>query len=287
MQQSEQRKFQFVACYERRRHRSPSHQHREAHRVSNSGEKRSMNKAMIIRSSQSHNQLLKGLVTTEFERCLNRSLVYTADEPRDLATLSSSIINGFGQCTKICALSGFKFILTFPTVEQMEETWRNHEELDLWLSEIKKNLGKSSLSKQTNILYNSYESMKILIVTNVSERIEEDLFLNFHQRSRSTLPLIQTEHSSPWSPAMENNTSNNEVPGFKDLDIEMTYENEVAQSHLRNNLVNDDLSDVHLDPLGITIESEEQPLPSFENRGIFQNNDLDSYTTPKALENLN
>ena len=55
---------------------------------------------------------LKGEVNREFHAWLSRSLVCTSTEPRDLASLSSAIISGYGQCTKICALSGFNFILT-------------------------------------------------------------------------------------------------------------------------------------------------------------------------------
>jgi len=69
---------------------------------------------------------------------LSRSLACTSEEPCDLGILSSAIISGYGQCTKIYALSGFKFILTFQTQEEMEAALQNHEELDIWFSEIKK-----------------------------------------------------------------------------------------------------------------------------------------------------
>jgi len=62
-------------------------------------------------------------------------LVCTFDNPRDLEALASALISGYGQCTKIYSLSSFKFILTFPMVEQMEEALNNHQELDLWFSE--------------------------------------------------------------------------------------------------------------------------------------------------------
>jgi len=63
--------------------------------------------------SQSCNKLLMDQVNSEFEEWLNRSFVCTLKEPRDLATLASVIINGFGQCKKIYALSSHEFILTF------------------------------------------------------------------------------------------------------------------------------------------------------------------------------
>jgi len=56
---------------------------------------------------------MKGRVNEEFLPWLSRSLVCTTQEPRDVATLASAIVSGYGQCTKICALSGFQFILTF------------------------------------------------------------------------------------------------------------------------------------------------------------------------------
>ncbi|KAJ8420960.1 hypothetical protein Cgig2_012930 [Carnegiea gigantea] len=295
-----------VARYERRRHRLHSHQHREApesirfwrKKKQEQGHDDNIQVVRVSWESHSHNHLLKVLVNTEFEEWLNRSLVCTTDETRDLATLSSTIINGFGQCTKVCALGSFKFILTFPVVEKMEETCRNREELDLWSSEIKKwsryeccdyrklwleifgvpphgwlwknfnSVGEIwgrvvCLSKP---IYhtNSFENMKILIVTDVLQRIEEDLFLIlrdegfriFIKEVGPALPLIQTEQSSPCFRPMEDNDSNNEVPGFEDLDVEMAYENGVAQSHLRNNLVNDDLdSDVVKETPALQINS--------------------------------
>ncbi|KAJ8439403.1 hypothetical protein Cgig2_001743 [Carnegiea gigantea] len=83
--------------------------------------------------NQSHKKFLKGLANSEFE-----DLVCTSNEPRDLASIASAIINGHDQCMKIHALSSFRFILTFRTLEMMEETLKKQEELDLWFSEIKK-----------------------------------------------------------------------------------------------------------------------------------------------------
>ena len=39
---------------------------------------------------------LTGEVNTELEKRLKRNLVVTTDEPKDLATLSSTIIHGYG-----------------------------------------------------------------------------------------------------------------------------------------------------------------------------------------------
>ncbi|KAJ8445636.1 hypothetical protein Cgig2_018577 [Carnegiea gigantea] len=81
---------------------------------------------------------IKGEVNVEFEDWLRRSLVCTSEEPRDLATLSSTIINGYGQCIRICALSSYKYILTYPSETLMEEALNNHEELDYWFHDIQR-----------------------------------------------------------------------------------------------------------------------------------------------------
>lgn len=111
-----------MARYEKRRpNQPPKHQSRilpENNKTCKRKEQKQEGdkKIQLVRfsqESQSHNKLLIGQVNLEFEEWLNRSLVCTSDEPRDLATLASAIINDFGQCMKIYALSSFKFILTF------------------------------------------------------------------------------------------------------------------------------------------------------------------------------
>ncbi|KAJ8428190.1 hypothetical protein Cgig2_033128 [Carnegiea gigantea] len=79
-----------------------------------------------------------GEINSDFEEWLRRSLLCTTEVPRDLATLSSAILSGYGQCTKICALSSFKYILTYPTEVLMEEALNNHEELDVWFHDIQR-----------------------------------------------------------------------------------------------------------------------------------------------------
>jgi len=79
---------------------------------------------------------IKGHVNEDFIPWLSRSLICTSEEPRDIGSLSSAIINGYGQCNKIYALSGFKFILTFQTKEEMEAALQNYQELDMWFTEI-------------------------------------------------------------------------------------------------------------------------------------------------------
>jgi len=81
---------------------------------------------------------MKGKVNANFVLWLSRSLVCSSQVHRDLATLANAIINNYGQCSKICALSGFKFILTYQSVEARDAALENHEELDMWFYEVKK-----------------------------------------------------------------------------------------------------------------------------------------------------
>ena len=82
--------------------------------------------------------ILQGEINAEFIDWLGRSLVCTSEEPRDLGSLASTIRSGFGYCTKICSLSNFKFIPRFPTMEQMEDVFQNHDELGQWFINVKK-----------------------------------------------------------------------------------------------------------------------------------------------------
>ena len=84
-------------------------------------------------NQEQDNQTLKASLTgqrnEDFEIWLERSLVCTTEEPRDLATFESAIIEGFGQSFKLSALSSFKFLLTLPTLEALNEALDHHQEL--------------------------------------------------------------------------------------------------------------------------------------------------------------
>ena len=100
------------------------------------GNKRPRTIVRLSQEAQGFKQAMVGEVNSEFEEWLSRSLVCTTEEPKDLATFSSAILQGYGQCSKVCALSSDKFILTFDNEELMEEALRNHEELDVWFKDI-------------------------------------------------------------------------------------------------------------------------------------------------------
>ncbi|KAJ8437340.1 hypothetical protein Cgig2_009680 [Carnegiea gigantea] len=141
------------------------------------------------------------------------------------------------------------------------------------------------------------------------------------QESQSHMKLLQGQVNTEFAEWLDwslvcttdepRDDSNNEVPGFEDLHDELVADNKVEQSNLRNHLVINELDDgvaketpgprqspllkmatqeilklsQHLQPLGITTESEEQPPPGFENQEKSHNNDLDVDATPKVLEN--
>ena len=164
-----------------------------------------------------------GEVNADFKEWLKRSLVCTTKEPKDLATLTSAIIHGYGRCTKICALSCFKYILTYPIEEAMKEAQalNNQEELKLWFYDFQRwsrydscetrkvwlevfgvpprgwswenyngtsglwgkliTLGKSIAHTK------SFESMKMLIATNVFTWIEEEILLTLEDEGHRVI----------------------------------------------------------------------------------------------------
>ena len=81
---------------------------------------------------------ISGQSNEDFEVWLKRSLVCTTEEPRDLATLESAIMNGFGQGFKLSVLSSFKFLLTFSTEEDLDEALEHQEVLEQWFCDIKR-----------------------------------------------------------------------------------------------------------------------------------------------------
>ncbi|KAJ8426844.1 hypothetical protein Cgig2_025249 [Carnegiea gigantea] len=135
---------------------------------------------------QRDSKILQGEVNSEFISWLNRSLVCTSDDSRDLGALASASISGYGQCTKIYSLSSFKFILTFPTVEQMEEALNNYQELDLWFSKVKR--------------------WDRILIREISPAIQ----------------AIQTVQITPSSPSMEAMDSNEGALGFEEIEDDVT-----------------------------------------------------------------
>jgi len=142
---------------------------------------------------------------------LRRTLVCTTKEPRNLATLSSAISNGLGPSVKVAALSSYKFLLTFLTLEELESTLANQGDIQQWFLEVKKwgseeacdsrrvwlsivgvpphgwnweNFKKIADLWGDPICLNisststeSFEVMKVLIATKVMHRIDDEILL--------------------------------------------------------------------------------------------------------------
>jgi len=51
------------------------------------------------------------------------------EDLRDVGSLATTTISGFGLYTKIC-VRNFKFTLAFPIMKHIEEVLDNHDELD-------------------------------------------------------------------------------------------------------------------------------------------------------------
>ncbi|KAJ8432035.1 hypothetical protein Cgig2_026738 [Carnegiea gigantea] len=185
--------------------------------------------------------------------------VCRTEEPRDLATLASAVNNGYGLCSKICAVSSFKFILTFPNMEQMEEPlrimnssicglvwlevfgvpprgwcWENFNKIvSLWGRLI--TLGKSIART------NSVESMKLMIVSDVFKRIDHDILLTLGEEGYRLMiselgPAVQMahiDHGPLINPPLEEMDSNDEVLGFDDLMENLDAANRPAQSNTK------------------------------------------------------
>lgn len=228
----------------------------------------------VSQESQPYKLGLKGEINHDFEEWLSRSLVCTTDVPRDLATLASAIVDGYGQCSKICAISSFKFLLTFSTVELMEEVLLKHEELKTWFVDIRRwstgdfcetrkvwievygvpphgwnwenfksiaeiwgqfiSLGKSILHTE------SFEAMRVLIETNSFHRIEQDLILYLDyegfrvqiMEAGSGTYYVHNHHHVHKSNMM-NEDSNDEVPGFEDVNDEVDSGSDMARNNLK------------------------------------------------------
>jgi len=93
-------------------------------------------------SYSQENQAIQANITgqpnEDFEVWLERTLVCTSAEPRDLATLESALVEGLGLSFKLSALSCFQFLLIFPTMESLGEALDYHHELQQWFIDIKR-----------------------------------------------------------------------------------------------------------------------------------------------------
>jgi len=98
------------------------------------------------------NQTMQARITgqpnEDFEVWLERTLVCTYVEPRDLATLESALVEGLGLNFRLSTLSCFQFLLIFLTLEGLNEALDDHHELQQWFIDIKRWGGNGKTSRQ-------------------------------------------------------------------------------------------------------------------------------------------
>ncbi|KAJ8446349.1 hypothetical protein Cgig2_005880 [Carnegiea gigantea] len=238
------------------------------------GNKHMSSVVRFSQETQNFRQALVGVVNIEFEEWPTRSLVCTTDEPKDLATLSSAIIHGYGQCSKICALSSFKFILTFPSEAHMEAALNNHGELDLWFSDIKKwssyescetrkvwlevfrvpprgwcwenfeqisNLWGRLISLGKSVCRtDSFESMKTLIEETLLQ-IEHVGYRVMVKEIGLAIQAVYQQQPPVIPPHSENRDSNGDVPGFEDEQDDLAETCDVRKDEPHNDNLDGEL----------------------------------------------
>ena len=151
-----------------------------------------------------------GKKSSEAMEWLQRSIACESRDPTNEHTLHTALVLKAGS-VQVRMVSCFKSILTFPSVELLEECLKNHDELNKWFSSIEKwNLsvqaeirrvwlevfgvpihgwaeenfkliaevwGRLICLDQPAGLTTTYESMKLMVVTDQFYRIDGDILL--------------------------------------------------------------------------------------------------------------
>jgi len=199
--------------------------------------------------------LIKGKMDDASREWLERTLVCTTGEPRDMAALDSAMLAGFGQPYKLRALSCVQFLVTFPTAEIVLEVLENQEELKQWFTDIKKwgledrsevrrvwldvygvpphgwtwenfkaivetwgsiiCLGKSTLEPE------SFEVMRVLIATKLFRKIEDEILLALDYGGYRVMvrEVATINHAVTLVDVNTNNeVQSQDIPGFEDID---------------------------------------------------------------------
>jgi len=197
--------------------------------------------------------IVRGQTNEVLEEWLETTLVCTTEEPRDMATLESAIIEGLGQPFKLRALSCVQFLLTFQNVQIMYEVLEQQVELEQWFINVKKwsmedrceirrvwlevigvpphgwkwenfkgiaekwgkfiSLGKSTLNTE------SFEAMRVQIATPVFQKIEAEILLlvgygGYRVMVREVETISQIVRLGEYASHEE---SKSDIPGFEDI----------------------------------------------------------------------
>ena len=103
--------------------------------------RKEQNSADIVRINQGNTIKafkIMGDKSLEAVKWLERSIVGESTHPIEVNTLTNALVSKAGMQIQIRELSCFKFIVTFPSVMLMEESLRNHVELEEWFTCITK-----------------------------------------------------------------------------------------------------------------------------------------------------
>ena len=219
-----------------------------------------LNKATLVHFSQEDQPLklsLVGQTNEENEKWLRRSLVCTSPEPRDLATLSSAVIHGYDPNIKLRALSSLKYLLTFPSEDQMHAALSQQDELHQWFTELKawgpedycdsrkvwivilgvpphgwcwenfKTIAELwgnfiCLGKSVSQI-DSFESMKVLIATKILQKIDSEILLQIgscgYRIKISEYEMVSQPNASNQNHPNSFQSKDKEViPGFEDVE---------------------------------------------------------------------
>jgi len=197
--------------------------------------------------------IVRGQTNEVMEEWLERTLVCTTEQPRDMATLESAIIEGIGQPFKLRALSCVQFLLTFENAQTMYEILEQQVELEHWFINVKKwsledrcetrrvwlevigvpphgwkwenfkdiaekwgkfiSLGRSTLNTE------SFETMRVQIATAVFQKIEAEILLQvgfggYRVMVREVETVSQMARIGECASHEE---SKSDIPGFEDI----------------------------------------------------------------------
>ena len=96
------------------------------------------NKVQIHQGNTIEAYKIIGEKCSEAIEWLQRSIVCQSSEPVDGITLHTELVLKKGMQVQVRMMSCFQAILTFPSVQHMDDCLRHHDELDKWFTSIGK-----------------------------------------------------------------------------------------------------------------------------------------------------
>ncbi|KAJ8425286.1 hypothetical protein Cgig2_025827 [Carnegiea gigantea] len=151
-------------------------------------------------------KIFEGEVNSKLEEWVNQSLVYTAEEPRDLTALATVII-----------------VHPYPTMEQMEVVLNDHEELDNWFIHSMERGGRAASTwLEVGEFPKNSRNLRNIDAKHLRD-IKGDLILSLHYLGYR---IIVKETGT----AIQVIDSNNEVPALDDIDDQLDSGDDMAHN---------------------------------------------------------